>query len=86
MKTHLKALKELIAEAILEAKVCASSKYLKKEVTREKLQDIVVDLVGSGKVTNDDELKDLFNDIDIAAKALKMIPFEVWKKLSTAKK
>ena len=86
MKTKLKALKKLVAEAVLEAKVCASAKYLKKEITREKLQDIAVDLVGAGKITTEEELKGFFDDVDIAAKALKMIPLAVWQKMSSAKK
>lgn len=78
MKTSMRELRKMVAEA----KVGASPGYMKKEALRQALQDIVSDSVGSGQASDEEALQQVFRDMDTALKALKMIPFDVWKKLS----
>jgi hypothetical protein len=82
VKLTVGRLRQLFAEAVQEAKVGASPTYLKKEAVREALQKIVVASVESGGITDQKDLDQLFADIDMSAKALKMVPFDVWKKVS----
>jgi len=83
MKTTVGRLRSLFSEAFREARVSASEEFLKKEDVRQALQDIVVAAVSSGEVSNDAQLSNMFNDVDAALKALKMIPIEVWQKMAS---
>jgi hypothetical protein len=53
---------------------------MRKERVREAIQQCLADLIASS-VTTQEQLTELFDDVDISVKALKMIPFEVWEKL-----
>jgi hypothetical protein len=55
---------------------------MKKEVVRERLQAVVVESVEGGEVSSPAELDELFLTMDMALKALRMVPFEAYQKLS----
>lgn len=78
MKISVGELKRMIDEA----KIGASPGYMKKEALRQALQDVVTTSVSTGQVADEKALQQVFQDMDTALKALKMIPFDVWKKLS----
>lgn len=64
-----------------EAKIAASPSYMKKEKVREDLQKLIAARVMSGEITDQEALDQFINDIATSVTALKMIPFDVWKKL-----
>lgn len=68
-----------------EAKVSASPEYMKKEAVRQALQDVVKTMVADGRVGDQQALDDAFAALDMSVKALKMVPFEVWQRLSKSK-
>lgn len=80
MKVTAKQLRAIVQEA----KVKASADYMRKEKVREAIQAMVSAHVNSGAVDNQEALARYFADIDMAAEALKQIPFEVWTKLAKA--
>lgn len=82
MVIRLNKLRKFIREAV---KIGASPSYMKKERTRERLQRLVADQVAEGEVVDQASLDQFMNDVDMSLKALKMIPFEVWSKLSPKK-
>mgnify|MGYP003480784636 FL=1 len=73
----------MVAEA---SRVSASSSYMRKEVIREKLQEMIVDAVKSGDVKDDASLKELLSTFDMATRALAGVPFAVWQKMLQNKK
>jgi hypothetical protein len=81
----LESLRKLIIKVIKEAKIKASPEYMAKEVVRNELQQLILSHINSGDVTDEKQLKMLLSNIDLSLIALKMIPFDVWKKLKTTK-
>lgn len=53
-----------------------------KELRRARLQDLINDEVRFGHVSDQAGIDSLFLDMDMALKALKMVPYGVWAKLS----
>lgn len=70
---------------LIETHVGASPEYMKKEKVRERLQGVVTDLVHTGVLSGQDDVDEFFASADMSLKALKMIPFDVWQKMSTKK-
>ena len=81
MKISVGRLRELFQQGMEEAKVGASPEYMKKERVREAFQQVIASMVAAGDVQDEKDLQELFNAADLSLKALKMIPFDVWKKL-----
>lgn len=79
MKTSIGTLRSLVREA----KAGASPEYMQKEKLRERLQTLIVDVVKAGTVGDQGALDETFKSLDMALKALKMVPFEVWQRLSS---
>ena len=77
MNTTVSTLKLLINEVI-----AASSEYMQKERVREILQHVVTDLIKSNKITSQEDLDEFFVSADTAFKSLKMVPFNVYQKMS----
>lgn len=73
-------LRKYITEAIK-----ASPDYLKKEAVRGRLENIVYDLVSTGEIGSQKDLDNFFRTVDLAATALKMVPFEVYASISKKK-
>lgn len=71
----------IIREYINEI-VRASDSYLKKEKIRSDVQEILLQRIKSGEITDDSALKEFFETADMALKALSGVPYEVWEKLS----
>ena len=71
--------KEFVVEALKSRKVSASETYMKKEVVREKLQALVQEAVASSEIQNQKELDDWWKTVEMASKALKMVPLMAWQ-------
>lgn len=74
-------LKKFVSEAVEEAKVRISDAYKRKEAVRAELQAIVAEKVRSGAIKDQADLDDYVSSMGLAMTALKMIPFDVWRKL-----
>jgi len=75
----------ILKEFILEA-IKASSSYMKKERVRAELQEMIVASVKSGAITDQKSLDEFFSTLDMAALALKAVPYEAYVQLAGAKK
>lgn len=73
-----------IAEDV--TKIAASKEYMCKERVREVLQQLITGAVANGEVKNQKELDELVATVDMAAKTLRMIPYEVYAKLAKGQK
>jgi hypothetical protein len=82
MKTTVGRLRKLVNGAVDEAKVGAHASYLKKEQVREALQAMIVDGVRSGEITSQKDLDAFIETVTMATSALKMVPFDVYKRMS----
>lgn len=63
-------------------KIRASREFLQKESVREEIQKMIIDAVGSGKISSKQDLDEFFKTVSMAANALQQVPFEVYQKLS----
>ena len=72
-------MREFVVEALKSRKVSASETYMKKEVVREKLQALVQEAVASGEIQSQKELDDWWKTVEMATKALKMVPLMAWQ-------
>lgn len=70
-------LRKLISEIVR-----ASPEYMKKERTREAIQNVIKGMVSSGEIQNAADLENFFSSADMSLKALKMVPFQVYEKMS----
>ena len=84
MKITVGQLRALFRQGLEEArgKVGASAGYMKKERVRERLQEMIVEAIKGGDIADQKGLDEFVNTVDMAAKALKMVPFEVYKKMA----
>ena len=71
--------REFVVEALKSGRVSASETYMKKEVVREKLQALLQEAVASGEIQNQKELDDWWKTVEMATKALKMVPLMAWQ-------
>ena len=71
--------REFVVEALKRGKVSASETYMKKEIVREKLQAFVVEAVASGEVQSQKELDEWWKTVEMATKALRMVPVMAWQ-------
>ena len=56
----------------------ASKEYMKKEATRQQLQDLVASKVASGEIQDQRQLEEWFQAASMALMALKMVPIEAY--------
>ena len=75
-------MKDLLRELIKEM-INISPEYMKKERVREAIQSVIAGMVNNGQINNEAELENFFSSADMSLKALKMVPLETWRKLST---
>ena len=87
-----------VRKAVREAMVSANPEYMVKERIREKLQLTITKAVATGKVNDQKTLEKKFDVVEtnacndpsisdvvvMAMKALRMIPFDVWKRMAEA--
>lgn len=88
MSLYLKLLKEYVEEvemAEAKGKVTIGNAYKKKEMVRERLQDMIVNAIESREIDDQQGLDDLVATFDMAIKALKMVPFAVYAKMHSEK-
>ena len=71
--------REFVVEALKIGRVSASETYMKKEIVREKLQALLQDAVASGEIQNAKELEEWWKTVEMATKALKMVPLMAWQ-------
>jgi len=79
MQNEKGLVREFVVEALKSSKVRASETYMKKEVVREKLQALLQEAVASGEIQNQKELDDWWKTVEMATKALKMVPLMAWQ-------
>jgi hypothetical protein len=79
MQNEKGLVREFVVEALKSRKVGASETYMKKEVVREKLQALLQEAVTSGEIQNQKELDDWWKTVEMATKALKMVPLMAWQ-------
>jgi hypothetical protein len=66
-------------------KISASPQYMGKEAIRQALQNVVQEYVRSGKIKNQEQLNEFWDTIDLASKALKGIPYDVFSRVVTVR-
>ena len=71
-------IRRFITEVLTGKKVGASKSYMKKEELRQKLQEFLQNEVAAGVVKNQEELDEWWSTVEMAAGALKMVPFMAW--------
>ena len=75
-------MKNIIKQYVKEALVSASAEHVKKEVIRERVQSLITQMILDGSISSQEQLDDTFKTIDMAMRALKSVPFEVFQKLA----
>lgn len=66
-------------------KISASKGYMKKEELRQALQSLLEARVSSGDIASQEDLDNFWSTIDIASRALKSIPFDVFSRILTVR-
>ena len=79
MKFTVARLRQLINDSLREGTISAHPSYMKKEAIRERLQDMVKAAIEAGDITGPEEFDRYIADVDMALKALKMVPFAAWE-------
>lgn len=74
--------REIIRQFVREALVSASSQYVNKEAVRESIQQLVMQQISDGKIASQADLDEFFKTVDMAVRALKGVPFDVFKKMA----
>lgn len=69
-------------EEVCEGRIGAGKNYLLKEEIREKLQELITDRVKSRDIKSQEDLDSFFKDVEMASRALRGIPIEVFAKLA----
>lgn len=77
----MRSLKLFLLEAVEEAKVRISDAYKRKEATRAELQGLVASKVKSGEIRDQESLDEYISSMNLALTSLKMVPFDVWKRM-----
>jgi hypothetical protein len=75
----LKAQTRDLGEAALHG---AGRDYLRKEAVKDVIQAALTDRVASGEVSDQAALDGFFATVDMAVRALKMVPFDAWRTAS----
>lgn len=70
MKISVKKLRVLLREALVHA----SPEYMKKEAVRQKLQELVTEMIASGQIQSDEELADFWSSVLLSVNTLRMVP------------
>lgn len=68
--------------AFLSEAIAASPAYMAKEHVREKLQGIVSEAIANGEIADQASLDEFWKTVDMAANALRMVPYDAMKKLA----
>lgn len=76
----------LILEYIREAANSAGRDYLRKEAVKDVVQAALIERVNSGEISGQDGVDEFFATVDMAVRALRMIPFEVLRAQKGASK
>lgn len=73
---------KLLKDFILESRAEIGKGYKKKEVLRESIQEILKNEILSKEISSKEELLEWWKNFDMAANALRAVPFEVWYAIS----
>lgn len=71
---------EILRKFITET-ISAGSDYMVKEKVRESIQNLLVGVVVSGRVKSQEELDEWWKTVEISIKSLRLIPFEIVKRM-----
>ena len=77
-------LKAVIKNVMQEIAIEIPKFYRKKEAVRADLQNLIVSRLKTREITSKEELDDFFKTVEMSLKALKMVPFEVYKNMKDA--
>ena len=62
----------------------AGADYLAKESIKDELQRVLEARIAAGAIVDQAGLNEFFATVDMATKALKMIPLDVWRAKNTS--
>ncbi len=68
-----------VRRIILDEAIKASKDYMKKELVRQRIQDLVSGMVEAGELKTDAELADFWKTAEMSIIALRMIPLGAFK-------
>ena len=68
-----------VRRIVLDEAIKASKAYMKKELVRQRMQELVTEMVTSGEIKSDAELADFWKSVEMSVLALKMIPLSTLK-------
>lgn len=68
-------------EEIVKKKISAGEDYMVKERVRESIQKLLTMIVKSGGVRSQDELDEWWRTVEISIKSLRLIPFDIVKRM-----
>lgn len=71
---------EILRKFITET-ISAGSDYMVKEKVRESIQNLLIGVVASGRVNSQEELDEWWKTVEISIKSLRLIPFEIVKRM-----
>lgn len=69
----------LLKRYITEAMHGAGKDYLRKEAIKDVIQDALAERVASGEISDQAALDEFFATVDMAVRALRVIPLDVWR-------
>lgn len=73
---------DLLRSYIAEAKIEMGSTYAKKEKLRQSIQDMLSSSIALEEISSEEQLAEWWSTLDMATKALRGVPFEVWKAMA----
>lgn len=76
----MRELRNYIGE-VIRKKISAGSDYMVKERVRESIQNLLLTTIKGGEVKSQEELDEWWKTVEISIASLRLIPFEVAKKL-----
>ena len=79
----METLRKFISETLASGrrKISAGSDYMVKERVRESIQNLLVGVVRGGGVNSQEELDEWWKTVEISIKSLRLIPFEIVKRM-----
>ena len=72
-------MRTLLRRYIAEALHGAGKDYLRKEAVKDVIQDALAERVASGEISDQAGLDGFFATVDMAVRALRAIPLDVWR-------
>jgi len=68
-----------VRRIVLDEAIKASKEYMKKELVRQRIQELVASMVEAGEIRTAAELDDFWKSAEMSILALRMIPIDGYK-------